>query len=219
MQGLIDLIKPKFMSNLHSVGEWLLYPRAGRPARSTRTFRSTSRWPGPTPTPRSRASTPASRPTRSTSPTARRPTTPTRTPARSPSRRSSATPAPAAGSSSPTTRRSSRRSSRRRCPSTSRMARSATDADDPVSPVGITTQPFYLNLANLDPQHNAQTLFDFKFDVSYGNPQEARILAKRSLGRCRSSTASMAGRCRPRRRASGTAARSTARARAPTTTS
>src|SRR6185503_2175607 len=62
------------------------------------------------------------------------------------------------------------------------MARSATDADDPVSPVGITTQPFYLNLANLDPQHNAQTLFDFKFDVSYGNPQEARILAKRSLG-------------------------------------
>ena len=27
MQGLIDRIKPKFQSNLHSVGEWLLYPQ------------------------------------------------------------------------------------------------------------------------------------------------------------------------------------------------
>ena len=27
MQGLIDRIKPKFQSNLHSFGEWLLYPQ------------------------------------------------------------------------------------------------------------------------------------------------------------------------------------------------
>ena len=27
MQGLIDLVKPRFMSNLHSVVEWLLYPQ------------------------------------------------------------------------------------------------------------------------------------------------------------------------------------------------
>ena len=27
MQGLIDLIQPMFQSNLHSVGEWLLYPQ------------------------------------------------------------------------------------------------------------------------------------------------------------------------------------------------
>ena len=27
MQGLIDRIKPKFQSNLHSYGEWLLYPQ------------------------------------------------------------------------------------------------------------------------------------------------------------------------------------------------
>ena len=27
MQGLIDRIKPKFQSNLHSFGQWLLYPQ------------------------------------------------------------------------------------------------------------------------------------------------------------------------------------------------
>ena len=27
MQGLINRIKPKFQSNLHSFGEWLLYPQ------------------------------------------------------------------------------------------------------------------------------------------------------------------------------------------------
>ena len=34
----------------------------------------------------------------------------------------------------------------------------------------------------IDPQNGQQSLFDFKFGVSYGDPQEVRVLAKRSLG-------------------------------------
>ena len=62
------------------------------------------------------------------------------------------------------------------------LARSAVDPDDPVSPVGITVEPFYLDQDGLDPQTGAQSLFDFRFAESYGDPQEVRVLAKRSLG-------------------------------------
>ena len=65
------------------------------------------------------------------------------------------------------------------------LARSARDPDDPVSPVGIAVKPFYLDQDEIDPQNGHQSLFDFRFDVSYGDPQEVRILAKRSLGTVR----------------------------------
>ena len=62
------------------------------------------------------------------------------------------------------------------------LARSARNPADPVSPVGIGVRPFYLDQDDIDPQNGQQSLFDFKFAVSYGDPQEVRVLAKRSLG-------------------------------------
>jgi hypothetical protein len=62
------------------------------------------------------------------------------------------------------------------------LALSAVDPDDPVSPVGITVEPFYLDQDEIDPQNGAQSLFDFRFTESYGDTQEVRVLAKRSLG-------------------------------------
>ena len=63
------------------------------------------------------------------------------------------------------------------------LARSARTPETPVSPVGIDVQPFYLDQDDIDPQNGQQSLFDFKFAVSYGNPQPVRVLAKRSLGK------------------------------------
>jgi hypothetical protein len=65
------------------------------------------------------------------------------------------------------------------------LARSARDPADPKSPVGIGVEPFYLDADDIDPQNGQTSLFDFKFGVSYGDPQEVRVLAKRSLGAVR----------------------------------
>jgi hypothetical protein len=62
------------------------------------------------------------------------------------------------------------------------LPRSAAHPADPDSPVGINVEPFYLDQDDIDPQNGQQSLFDFKFGVSYGDPQEVRVLAKRSLG-------------------------------------
>ena len=71
------------------------------------------------------------------------------------------------------------------------------DPDDPESPVGIDVEPFYLDADDIDPQNGQTSLFDFKFSVSYGDPQEVRVLAKRSLGKVTlQATGSTAARCR-----------------------
>ena len=62
------------------------------------------------------------------------------------------------------------------------LARSARHPATPDSPVGIQTQPFYLDQNELDPQNGHQSLFDFRFATSHGDPQEVRVLARRSLG-------------------------------------
>ena len=62
------------------------------------------------------------------------------------------------------------------------LARSATRPADPVSPVGMTLKPFYLDQTEVDPENSPLAMFDFTFAVSYGDPQEVRVLAKRSLG-------------------------------------
>ena len=85
-------------------------------------------------------------------------------------------------SCSPTTRRWSRRSSSGCFPSTwawrgpRRIPRTRPRRS------GIDVEPFYLDQDDIDPQNGQQSLFDFKFAVSYGDPQEVRVLAKRSLG-------------------------------------
>ena len=62
------------------------------------------------------------------------------------------------------------------------LARSAAAPANPKSSTGIEVEPFYLDQDDIDPQNGQQSLFDFKFNVSYGDPQEVRVLAKRSLG-------------------------------------
>lgn len=63
------------------------------------------------------------------------------------------------------------------------LARSANDPDDPKSPVGLDTEPFYLSQADVDQENSASSMFDFRFAESYGDPQEVRVLAKKSLGK------------------------------------
>ncbi|CAL9520846.1 hypothetical protein SUDANB95_03799 [Actinosynnema sp. ALI-1.44] len=62
------------------------------------------------------------------------------------------------------------------------LARSATDPANPKSAVGLTAQPFYLDQADADPENGPLSMLDFTFAVSCGDPQEVRVLAKRSLG-------------------------------------
>jgi hypothetical protein len=62
------------------------------------------------------------------------------------------------------------------------LARSAANPEDPASPVGIDVEPFYLDADDIDPQNGQTSLFDFKFGTSYGDPQEVRVLAQKSLG-------------------------------------
>jgi hypothetical protein len=60
------------------------------------------------------------------------------------------------------------------------VAKSADDPDDPDDRLGIETKPFYLK--SDDTFKTGLPLANFTFDVSYGDPQEVRVLAKRSLG-------------------------------------
>jgi Zinc carboxypeptidase/Immune inhibitor A peptidase M6 len=60
------------------------------------------------------------------------------------------------------------------------VAKSASDPDDPVSHLGLETKPFYLK--SDDTYKTGLPLANFTFDVSYGDPQEVRVLAKRALG-------------------------------------
>ncbi|MDR6906464.1 hypothetical protein J2X63_002150 [Agromyces sp. 3263] len=60
------------------------------------------------------------------------------------------------------------------------VAKSAADPDDPVSHLGIDTKPFYLK--SDDTYKYGLPLANYTFDYSYGDPQEVRVIAKRSLG-------------------------------------
>ena len=61
------------------------------------------------------------------------------------------------------------------------VAKSAQDPDDPVTSTGIETEPFYTDVSQIDPQKNDNPLSEFAFPISYGDPQDVRILAKRDL--------------------------------------
>jgi hypothetical protein len=62
------------------------------------------------------------------------------------------------------------------------VAMSAAHPGDPSSHLGNTVKPFYLSQAEADPENGTLAMFDFRFDKSFGDPQEVRVLAKRSLG-------------------------------------
>jgi hypothetical protein len=59
------------------------------------------------------------------------------------------------------------------------VAKSAKDPDDPVSHLGIETKPFYVK--SDDTYKTGLATANFTFDVSYGDPQEVRVLAKRTV--------------------------------------
>ena len=98
------------------------------------------------------------------------------------------------------------------------LARSAAHPDAPDSSTGINVKPFYLDQDEIDPQNGQQSLFDFKFSVSYGDPQEVRVLAKKSLGAVTLNYQVNGGACRPGRPTSGPAVSATAPAIRTTTT-
>jgi hypothetical protein len=60
------------------------------------------------------------------------------------------------------------------------VLKSAADPANPVSHLGIATKPFYLK--SDDTFKAGQPLADFTFATSYGDPQEVRVDARRSLG-------------------------------------
>jgi hypothetical protein len=62
------------------------------------------------------------------------------------------------------------------------LARSADNPSTPETATGMETKPFYLDQDDLDRENGALAMFDFKFTESFGDPQEVRVLAKRSLG-------------------------------------
>ena len=185
MQGLIDRIKPKFQSNLHSHGQWLLYPQGWQtgtldadnpiytalggtdlnpaiagfnPGQSADTLYVTNG--ETTDYADASAGTVAFTPELGEG-------------------------APGAGFVFPDDEALIQAEFQRMLAFHLGLARSAADPDDPISPVGITVKPFYLDQDEIDPQNGHQSLFDFKFDVSYGDPQVVRVLAKRSLGQVR----------------------------------
>jgi hypothetical protein len=62
------------------------------------------------------------------------------------------------------------------------VARSAPNPAQPVSHLGNTTKPFYLDVSALDPEKTNNPMSDFRFSVSHGDPQPVQVLARRSLG-------------------------------------
>jgi hypothetical protein len=184
MQGLIDRIQPKFQSNLHSFGQWLLYPQGwqtGTPDADNPVYVALA---GTDANP----AIPGFDPGQSadtlyvtngeTTDYADGKGTVAFTPELGEG-------APGSGFVFPDDEALIQAEFERILPFHLGLAQSARDPDDPVSPVGITLEPFYLDQDELDPQNGAQSLFDFTFDTSYGDPQEVRVLAKRSLGKVR----------------------------------
>jgi Zinc carboxypeptidase len=62
------------------------------------------------------------------------------------------------------------------------VAKSSPNPAQPVSHLGNTTEPMYLDTSALDPEKTNNPLSDFRFSVSYGDPQPVQVLARRSLG-------------------------------------
>jgi len=62
------------------------------------------------------------------------------------------------------------------------VATSALNPAQPVSHLGNTVKPFYLELSSIEPELSGNPQGDFRFDVSYGDPQTVQVLAARSLG-------------------------------------
>jgi Zinc carboxypeptidase/Immune inhibitor A-like, MAM domain len=182
MQGLIDRVKPRFQSNLHSFGQWLLYPQGwqvGTPDADNPLYVALG---GTDADPAIKGFNPGQSADTlyvTNGETTDYADTNAGTVAYTPELGEGV---PGAGFVFPDDEELIQAEFEKTLPFHLGLARSATDPDDPASPVGIEVEPFYLDQDDIDPQNGQQSLFDFRFAVSYGDPQEARVLAKRSLG-------------------------------------
>jgi Zinc carboxypeptidase len=182
MQGLIDRIKPKFQSNFHSFGQWLLYPQgwqigtldADNPIYAALAGLDTD------------PAIPGFNPGQSADTlyvtngeTTDYADTHAGTIAYTPELGEGTS---GAGFVFPDDEGLIQAEFEKTLPFDLSLARSATHPATPDSSTGISVKPFYLDQDEIDPQNGQQSLFDFKFNVSYGDPQEVRVLAKRSLG-------------------------------------
>jgi murein tripeptide amidase MpaA len=182
MQGLIDRIEPKFQSNLHSYGPWLLYPQGwqvGALDADYPIYVATGGTDADTAIPGFNVGQSAD--------TLYVTNGETTDYADSNAGTISFTPeleegAPGAGFVFPDNEELVQEEFLKTIPFHVGLAKSAAHPANPASPVGIDVEPFYLDADDIDPQNGQTSLFDFKFNVSYGDPQEVRVLAKRSLG-------------------------------------
>ncbi len=183
MQGLINRIKPKFQSNLHSFGQWLLYPQGWQVGTLDADYPIYVALAG---LDGARSAIPGFNPGQSADTlyvtngeTTDYADTSAGTIAYTPELGEGI---PGAGFVFPDDEALIQAEFEKTLPFHLGLARSASHPATPDSPVGIGVEPFYLDADDIDPQNGQTSLFDFKFGVSYGDPQEVRVLAKRSLG-------------------------------------
>jgi hypothetical protein len=185
MAGLIDRIQPRFQSNLHSFGEWLLYPQGWQVGTLDADYPLYVALGGTD----ANSAIPGWNPGQSAD-TLYVTNGETTDYAESSAGTIAYTPelgegVPGAGFVFPDDEALIQAEFEKTLDFHLGLARSARDPADPESPVGIGVEPFYLDADDIDPQNGQTSLFDFKFGVSYGDPQEVRVLAKRSLGAVR----------------------------------
>ena len=182
MQGLIDRVKPKFQSNLHSFGQWLLYPQGWVVGTLDADYPIYAALAGLDADP----AIPGFNPGQSAD-TLYVTNGETTDYADTHAGTVSYTPelgegVPGAGFVFPDDEGLIQAEFVKTLPFHMSLARSAAHPADPESSTGVAVEPFYLDADDIDPQNGQTSLFDFRFSVSYGDPQEVRVLAKRSLG-------------------------------------
>lgn len=182
MQGLLDRIKPKFQSNWHSTGQWILYPQSwqtGSPEADNPIYVALA---GTDANPAIEGFDPGisadelyvTNGDTNDYADARNGTV-------------SFTPELGEGCDGcgfvfPDDEALVEAEFQRTLPFSLSLARSAPDPANPKSAAGIDVKPFYLDQADIDQENTPLSMLDFTFDVSYGDPQEVRVLAKKSLG-------------------------------------
>ena len=189
MQGLIDRIKPKFQSNLHSFGEWLLYPQGwqvGTLDADYPIYVASGGTDGPATGGTGQPAIPGFNPGQSAD-TLYVTNGETTDYADVHDGTMAFTPelgegTPGSGFVFPDNEQLIQGEFERTLDFHLGLARSAAHPANPDSPVGIHVKPFYLDADQIDPQNGQTSLFDFKFGESYGDPQEVRVLARRNLG-------------------------------------
>ena len=182
MQGLIDSIKPKFQSNFHSFGQWLLYPQGwqiGTLDADNPIYAALAGLDSDPAIPGFNPGQSADTLYVTNGETTDYADTHAGTIAYTPELGEGT---PGSGFVFPDDENLVQAEFERTLPFDLSLARSAAHPATPDSSTGITVKPFYLDQDEIDPQNGQQSLFDFKFSVSYGDPQEVRVLAKRSLG-------------------------------------